>query len=284
MQDLINQIVEERKKATDAKASKEEKARIYGTLLEFLGSAFEQVIKELKQDGTVEVKNFPKVQEIKGDVEVKGLPSIMLSLEKIKSLLKSLDKEIVFPKTQQVVVENFPKPQDIVFPEYPKQIKVDAVSMPKYVQDLLTDIKKTLQTLKLDPQINVESAKPSDVVIDTKSLEKALKSILLRLEEIEITPVVNIDTNSVVKANEQVEEAIKNLKFPVPNFKSSWAHSLSMRAEDLQADYGYTSNDPDNPDYIDVYDEDGSKWRREFTYGTVGGQKVVTSKSKWSRV
>jgi hypothetical protein len=191
---------------------------------------------------------------------------------------------LTLPETQkisgEVTVKN-PTPKTEI-PEYPKQIKSDITSLPKYVGEKLDQIKKELSKIEVRPEVNVET-KASDVVIDLKEVKDRLESVVEAVKGIEI-PENKVDMSAVISACKDTTKAINNLIFPVPNFHSSYDHSLSMRSEDMDKTFAYTTDGSTKViESITVRDVDGALYIKEYTYSGDGTGDPV-SETKWTRV
>lgn len=129
----------------------------------------------------VTIKNFKKVQDIKGTVTVANQKRVESELKKSNKLqTKLLDWLQNFKPPTSINVDNFPDYPE--FPEFPKEIRVtNMVDMPEYpkkirisnqptkeikaVADRISSLEKTVKALKLNPKINVEAPKPERVVV-----------------------------------------------------------------------------------------------------------------------
>lgn len=282
IQDVIRKINLEKSQAENDLKQRQNKAHETEILLEFLTKSFAEFIKQIAS-GKYDVNvKFPDVQNVKGEVSVQGLTSLLHSMNELQNITKKNKLEL--PKTQEitgeVTVKNQPDP--IKLPEYPKQIKTDVITLPKYVGEKLDEIKKELSKIEVKPQVNVET-KASDVSIDLEGVKSRLEGVVEAIKRIQVTPEVNIDLKSVISACEKTTKAINNLKFPVPSFKSSWSHSLTMRAEDLGKEFTYTTDGTTKAvETITVHDVDGGTYVKTYTYSGDGSGDPVTE-SAWVR-
>lgn len=282
IQESINRINTERIQAEEDLKKNKDKAHETEVLLEFFAKSFSELVRQMAHiKYGVEVTNLPKDQRINGKVEVDGLSALLYAIDQLNLTTKK--NKLDLPEVQSVKGEvkiTNPTPE-VKIPDYPKQIKTDVATLPKYVGEKLDKITEQVKKIELSPKITVQKDTPR-VEIDLQGIEKRLEAISGRLNLLEFNPVVEVDVNSVRDAVDEVRKSINNLKFPVPSFKSSWSHSLSMRSEDLDKTYTWTSDGgKDVVETITVKDEDGSSWRRTYTYD--GSGKVLTE-SKWTRV
>lgn len=280
IEETIKKINNDKLEEENNRKTRQNKSRETELMLEFFAKSFEEFIKQIASGKySVDVK-FPDIQKIRGDVSVEGLSALLHSMDELKVATKG--NKLTLPEIQkvegEVVVKN-PTPETKI-PEYPKQIKTDVTSLPKYVQDLLGDVKKAIKEIEVKPEVKVET-KASDVNIDLSDIQNKLENVIKAIEKIEI-PENKVDFSDVIDACKETTKAINNLKFPVPNFQSSWSHSLSMRAEDLDKVYTWTTDGgKDVVETITIRDEDGSQWVRTYSYDGTG---KVASETKWTRV
>lgn len=281
IQESINKINEE-KNQTDTKLKEtQDKGKELELMLEFFAMSFSELIRQiasLKYD--VNVK-FPNIQKIDGDVSVSGFTSLLHAINELSVLTKRNKLEL--PDTQEVrgevKVQNFPEP--IKIPEYPKEIKAQVTSLPKYLADKIDLLTATIKKLDVSPVINVENEAPQ-VQIDLESIKSGLEDVVKAIRLIQTAPEVNIDLKSVIDACDKTTKAINSLVFPVPSFHSSYDHSLTMRSEDLDKSYVWTTDGgKDVVESITVRDEDGSLWIRTYSYD---GSGKVAHETKWTRV
>lgn len=281
IQESINKINSEKSEAEEQLKSTREKGKEVEIMLEFFAKSFTELIRQissLRYDVNVD---FPTVQVVKGDVSVDGFTSLLHAIDKLGYLTKQNKLEL--PDTQKiegsVTVKN-PTPETKI-PEYPKQIKADITSLPKYLAEKLDKLTETIKKLDVSPVINVENEAPQ-VQIDLESIKSGLEDIVEAVRLIQTTPEVNIDLKSVIDACDKTTKAVNGLVFPVPSFHSSYERSLTMRSEDLDKVYAWTTDGgKDVVESITVRDDDGSQWIRTYSYDGTG---KVASETKWTRV
>ena len=282
IEETIKKVNNDKLQENNDRKLKQNKSRETELLLEFFAKSFEEFIKQIGSGKySVDVK-FPEIQNIKGNVSVEGLTALLHALNELKVATK--DNKLTLPETQkisgEVTVKN-PTPKTEI-PEYPKQIKSDITSLPKYVGEKLDQIKKELSKIEVKPEVNVET-KASDVNIDLSGVKNKLESVIKAIEKIEI-PENKVDFSDVIDACKETTRAINNLKFPVPNFHSSYDHSLSMRSEDMDKVFAYTTDGSAKViESITVRDVDGALYIKKYTYSGDGTGDPVTE-SKWERV
>jgi hypothetical protein len=282
IEETIKKVNNDKLQENNDRKLKQNKSRETELLLEFFAKSFEEFIKQIGSGKySVDVK-FPEIQNIKGNVSVEGLTALLHALNELKVATKG--NKLTLPETQkisgEVTVKN-PTPKTEI-PEYPKQIKSDITSLPKYVGEKLDQIKKELSKIEVKPEVTVET-KASDVNIDLSGVKNKLESVIKAIEKIEI-PENKVDFSDVIDACKETTRAINNLKFPVPNFHSSYDHSLSMRSEDMDKVFAYTTDGSAKViESITVRDVDGALYIKKYTYSGDGTGDPVTE-SKWTRV
>ena len=282
IEETIKKISNDKLQETSDRKLRQNKSRETELLLEFFAKSFEEFIKQIGSGKySVDVK-FPEIQSVKGNVSVEGLTALLHALNELKVATKG--NKLTLPETQkisgEVTVKN-PTPKTEI-PEYPKQIKSDITSLPKYVGEKLDQIKKELSKIEVKPEVTVET-KASDVNIDLSGVKNKLESVIKAIEKIEI-PENKVDFSDVIDACKETTRAINNLKFPVPNFHSSYDHSLSMRSEDMDKVFAYTTDGTAKViESITVRDVDGALYIKKYTYSGDGTGDPVTE-SKWTRV
>lgn len=139
----------------------------------------------------------------------------------------------------------------------------------KRAKDIVSAIKKAILVLT---QLTKKEFPSS---ISVSNLDE-LKEQIIQLKE----AVVNIsfpetDISPVVSAVKEVEDSIKSIRFPVPSFKSSYEHSLSMRLKDAPKKLTYDAGG--RIDYIEATYE-GKTYRKDLTYDENGN---LTDVSAW---
>lgn len=281
IQEAIQKINRDKQVAKQELDNSRTKAENTEIILEFFTKSFAEFVKQILA-GNYDVKvKFPEVQKIKGSVSVEGLSLVLLALDKLSHITKQ--NKLSLPDIQKIegTVKVSNPTAETKIPPYPKQIKSDITSLPKYVSEKLDKVADEIKKIEVSPVVNVQKDTPK-VEIDLNGVKKLLEEISERINMLEVSPTVVVDTDEVKTAVNEVRKSINNLQFPVPSFKSSWSHSLTMRSEDLDKTYTWTTDGgKDVIDTITVKDEDGSIWKREYTYD--GSGKVLTE-SKWTRV
>ncbi len=282
IEEAISKINQDKNDSEQKLSETKNRSKEIEILLDFFTKSFTEFIKQLS-GGKYEIKNLPKVQQVEGTVLVRGLTSLIQAIEELKYLTKK--NKVEFPDTQKIegtVKVSNPTPETKI-PPYPKEIKSEITSLPKYVGDKLDKISEDVKKIELSPVINVQKDTPK-VEIDLKGVMDRLEAITERLNLLEINPTVVIDTDELKKSTDDVKQAINNLKFPVPNFQSSWSHSLSMRSEDMDKAFAYTTDGTKKViESITVRDEDGALYKKTYTYAGDSSGDPLTE-SKWTRV
>jgi hypothetical protein len=282
IEESIRKVNMDKLRDENDRKTRQNKSQETELLLEFLAKSFEEFIRQLGSGKySVDVK-FPDIQQVRGDVSVEGLSTLLHALNELKVATKG--NKLTLPETQkisgEVTVKN-PTPETKI-PDYPKQIKSEVVSLPKYVGEKLDSIKTELSKIEVKPEVNVET-KASDVNIDLSGVKDKLESVIDAIEKIEI-PENKIDLSDVISACKETTEAINNLIFPVPNFHSSYDHSLSMRSEDMDKTFAYTTDGTAKViESITVRDVDGGQYIKTYTYSGDGSGDPATE-SKWERI
>lgn len=260
-------------------------------LFTMLALSIDHLVEEI-QNSTLktEVVNHPQVQPIAGSVQIDSARGLEEALARL--LEATNGNKLELPETQNITgsveVSNFPTPEKLVIPEYPKQIKTDIVSLPKYVGEKLDELKKAFQSLP-SPIVNVPPNPAPQVHIDLKSVVDELEVVtellatLAAYEEKEEP----LDLSPLISAVQDVKESVKGIKFPIPNFQSSWQHSRQMQA--LDADTSYTYNAYGEVDTINVTLGDGV-YTQTLTNSTIStpsasdgvtSRRAVTARTRW---
>jgi hypothetical protein len=280
IQESIQKINSQRQETEKDLKEKKNKAQETEMLLEFFANSFAEFMRQiLKGKYDVNVK-FPDTQKIKGEVSVEGLTSLLHALNELNTSTKK-NKPIDVQKIQgEVTVKNQISIPKVEFPKYPEEISVN--NLIDYTKKL-DEIKQELSGIEVKPQINVQTEAPQ-VSIDLEGVKSRLESLIEEIKRIQVTPEVTVDLEKVVDACEKTTTAIKNLIFPVPNFHSSYDHSLSMRSEDMDKTFTYTTDGGKKVvETITVSDVDGGRYRKTYTYSGDGSEMPETE-SKWERV
>lgn len=282
IQEAIQKINRDKQVAQEQLDGSRTKANDTEILLEFFTKSFVEFVKQILEGKyDVKVNNFPDIQKIKGDVSVDGLSSLLLALDKLNFTTKQ--NKLSLPETQKIegtVKVSNPTPETKI-PPYPKEIKSQITSLPKYVGEKLDKVAEEIKKIEVSPKITVEKDTPK-VEIDLEGVKSLLEEISERLNLLEIAPTVIVDTDEFKKAANETTKAINNLTFPVPNFQSSWSHSLTMRAEDLPKSYTWTTDGgKDVVETITVKDTDGYSYTKTFSYDGTG---KISSQTAWVRV
>ena len=166
------------------------------------------------------------------------------------------------------------------FPEYPKEISVN--NFIDY-SNKLDEISRALSDIEIKPQVNVQNEAPQ-VSIDLEGVKSRLESLVEEIKRIQVTPEVNIDLSGLRNDINSLKESIENIKFPVPNFKSSWSHSQDMQSKDKAKTYAYTTvGGTKCVDYVEFTGADGAKYRKTFSY-TSGDANNPDGDSGWVKI
>lgn len=281
-QEIESKRTAENKDSEVSRSQEFEKNYLYEVLA---GIADYLVEAQSQDDKKREVSNFPKIQKIVGTVKETNSSGLL----KLGTLILNAIKSIKFPVIQRIQGEVEVKNQVVIpevkIPEYPKQIKSDITSLPKYVADKLDALKKSIDSLEVKPEVKVNVDNKEPVVrIDLSGVKNALEDVLEAVKNIEVSPQVNIDSDGIIKSNKNVQDAIESIRFPVPNFKSSWAQSFSMRSEDLGKDFTYaTVGGKKAIESITIHDIDGTLRRKTYTY-TNNDPDYPDAESAWTEV
>ena len=260
-------------------------------LFTMLALSVDHLVKEI-QDSVLktEVVNHTEVQTIAGSVQIDRAYVLESILNRL--LEATYNNKLVLPEVQPVSgliqVSNFPDEKEIKIPEYPKQIKSDVVSLPKYVGEKLDDLKKAILSIP-SPIVNVPQQLPPQVNVDLKEVVSHLARVTDLLTSLNSYEEKEepLDLSPLISSVGSVQEAIESIRFPIPNFQSSWQHSRNMQSLDAaQTIHNTTISTPAAldlltthraVDYIEVILGDGV-FRQTFTYNTYG---EVTDKTTW---
>jgi len=289
MQKIIKEIAQKNKQDREQAEKDYQKNNLILWAKEYIKELFGSVISwfannVLKVEVTnpqnkIRILNFPKTQRTK-DVQTRdAIKSLQKQLQELQKATENIKLEI--PDKQQIEgsvrVENQIEIPEVKIPEFPKQLQIH--SLPKYVSEKLDSIKKSVSALKLDPKIEV---KQPEIKIDIDKISGELNNVLKAIEGLEVQPQVNVDLKTVVTACNKTTEAINNLRFPVPNFQSSWQRSLTMQSEDLGKEYTWTTDGgKDVIETISFVARDGKTYRKTYSYD---GSGKVSSETAWTEV
>lgn len=192
-----------------------EKMRSLALLVTSIGNVSKELADYLdKADLSVNVTNLP---------ESIHTPDMDKVCEEIRSLKQSLTSRPTEDKEVHTLLDKLLKAIDSLpkaFPEAPEPLEEVRVKNLTDYRASLKEILEAIKSLKLDvkPEITV---RPADVHVDVendyKALETQFKAILTAIKAIKLTVPEN-DQTPVIEAVKSVYEAIRDIRFPVPNF------------------------------------------------------------------
>ncbi|OPZ94940.1 MAG: hypothetical protein BWY74_00151 [Firmicutes bacterium ADurb.Bin419] len=193
--------------------------------------------------------------EVKNQIDLtKQFDSVSRNIEKLQDKLS----KYVSAVEKSIKKIKFPEPKD-----FPDKIAITNKKIDVSV-DNLDELKKSISgTNRILSAINsIVSSKeyPNEIKISNLAeLNKHFENISKSVEAIEFPQV---DVSSIVLAVKAVKQTINDLKFPVPNFKSSYEHSLAMRLKNAPKEFTY---DGDDLAYVEATHM-GITYRKTFTY------------------
>lgn len=204
-----------------------------------------------------EITNFPKQND---EVSVKEAKELLNAIQVVAQAVR--DNKVIVPEVKiptSVSVNNL---KDI--PQTKLEVKetsVDTSGLEDLLKALLKEAKKTKETRVSMPTIAPRFEMKNDELI--KAVEKLEKALNIEVPATDLSPII--------ESTQQTTDAIKNLRFPVPNVASSWQHSLSMQSEDLPLTIAWkTAGGKVVPDYREFTANDGNTYRKTYLYDTNG--------------
>jgi hypothetical protein len=225
MNEQFNQLVDNLKKKNQQVADRSSSLNDQQVLIKSLDAVQNAIIQSisvlltslLEETLSTQVtnqKDFPK--EIATPDSIKAAKEIKQALKDLETTLKpnQVDLEPVLSHLQgvQELLRKIPtKYPD--FPEMPREVAINNLDS---IVNELQELAIKFDELKLDPKITVEAPKV-DLSKEIKAIEKAVKSIK---PEVILPDYPEFDTSDLKKAINDVSKTIKELKFPVPNFKT----------------------------------------------------------------
>lgn len=220
------------------------------------------------------------------DVKVLNEKDLEPALKKIEEAVKGQEvvkevtvknlKDIVIPETKEVVkVSNL---SEIKIPEVkiPSTVKVSNLNEIKFPEINIPEPKEVDLSVLVKELKDLKKGLTTKETIDTSKMENTLSDVLSLLEKVLQKPEKEIvfpetDLEPVVRAAKETTKAINSLTFPVPNFSSSWQHSLTMQSDDLAKTISYkTVSGKEVVDYFEFVGIDGNTYRKTFNYRADG--------------
>jgi|GEM_PF-5160312 len=277
----INEIIQDQKELFGGLKDKEEKKqektddklwvlRLFSSTLKALREHNWSVI--VKNDDKEELKSIERaisaLPQPKDTVNVSNMVDYTKKLNELITKVESLKLQVNIPETKipdTVKVSNLKdiKIPEVKIPEFPKIPEPKDVDFSKLINELQA-IKKAVEVVGVGNDEKIQKSLTS-VLGD-------LKSGLLKLEQTVKDSKVEIpdNTKDIIEGYKKVVKSIQDIKFPVPNFQSSWQHSLTMQAEDLPKTYIYTIvGGTKVVDYIEMSTPSGDTYRKTFDYTSV---------------
>ena len=187
------------------------------------------------------------------------------ALEQIK-LLASSAKRI--DKHSQSLVETIEK-EGVITKKQQEELKT-IVGQAKDTIKLLSAVLGVLE--KINKQVGGQKYPKTIRVSNLDELEKKITQLS---KDIKSLSFPETDVSPIIKGLGKLETTIKNLQFPVPNFKSSFEHSLSMQLDEQDLTIHY--NDNQDVDYLEA-ELNGKTYRKTLTYDANGNPISI---SKW---
>jgi hypothetical protein len=279
IEEIVKDISQKRKELETTRKTASDKQEFFNGLADLLSNVADYLVEELKRDNKVEVINFPdkKVQEVK----VNNFRGIFGLLESISKSIKKFRLPDVFKINGEVTVKNQVTIPEVKFPEPVKTVGIN--SLPGYIRENLEKIAR--KELKVDvkaPDVKV-NVPETKVEIDLTTLEELIRANNELLKALD-KPQQEIDLTPVEEASNKTTEAIQQLRFPVPNFQSSFQHSLTMQSEDLGKHYVYTTVGGSKAiSYIEFVGLDGKKYRKTYTYSS-NDPEYPDDETAWTEV
>lgn len=226
---------------------------------------------------TVKVDNqieLPKVQEIEGRVSLKetkdlltGLEAVRVAVAKLSTLSKDINKLSTDLKPKPVDFSQLEKAiraieiPETVIPEAPDTVSVSN----------LTEVVSAIHGIKIPtPEKVVIPQYPKSISVDNLApLGKKIDALTEAVTELVKKPVPATDLSPIVKALKNVEDSVQAIRIPIPNIQSSWNHSMDMQSKDLPKTFSYTTvNGTKVVSYIQFVAKDGFTYRKTYGYSS----------------
>lgn len=292
MNPIVQKIADDRAAQISSSQSDQDHARFLQELSAIISNGLAMHAFDL-QNSTLKtaVTNQPQVQPVAGTIEVMRARTIERGLYEL--LQATVANRYESPATQEVAgtvsVDNFPPFPDIAIPQPLERVTADIATIPQELTDLLVKLRTAVEAIEVKPFVSVETPPAPQVTVSSDALAIEVSELKILLQELiskQYEPV-ETDMSTVVAASKSTTDAVKNLKFPVPNFQSSWQHSRYMQT--LDSDTAYTNATISTPDAIDgltshravtaisVTLGDGI-WTQTLSYNTYG---EVASRTRW---
>jgi hypothetical protein len=269
IQQLVNEHQAQKNKTEEKVAEHKTQVSVFSGIKTLMNQLNKGILDNLKTNvfQTI-IKNFPKemkvsnIDEMKEGDAIKDMTLMLFlhQLQELKDVLELERKGLQLPDVQKVEITN---QKDVKIPEPPKSIDVRNIDEMVYaieqVEDAVKKIKITFPDIKI-PQF------PSKISVDNLGIiSKSLDILIKEVKKLQTNqPEIVIPDNSkdIVFEIKKLEEILTNLRFPVPNFRSSYQNSLSMRLQDETKTFVY---DGSNVDYVEATHH-GKTYRKTFTY------------------
>lgn len=282
---MLNPIIEQIKQQQDIVS---EKKSLFGLIDRYILDAkgfFSGLFKSVTdlKDNTFSVRvenqvSLPEVQKVDGAVSLKeirlllvGLKDTVSALEDVKNAIDKGNKQVAKELKPEKIdlapitkaIENIP---EVEIPEHPESVSVNNFSeLKKSFDDLAKKV-----NIKFPEIVFPEFPKSLDV----NNLKEHTKAIIDAIKAIEMPE--GTDVSPVVDIVREVKASIDGLVFPVPNFQSSWNHSLDMQSNDSNVTVHRTSG---VVDYLEMTN-DGGTYRKTITRDSSGNATAI---SDWSQ-
>jgi len=247
--------------------------RFFADLAKTLTEAIKNLNKDIQK---VQVTN--PVTKIEVTNPVKSVEVTNLSNKDIIEAISQLNQairaskidipEVKFPKSFEV--SNFPKQSDKVTVANLSEIVKHLDKVSREIVKAVSSKKTEVKMPTIAPRFEMKNEELLSAIKDLKDSFK-----------VEIPEQKEVDLSEVVTSTKETTNAIKSLRFPVPNVASSWQHSLSMQAEDLPVTIAWkTVNGKKVMDYREFTGNDGKKYRKTYNYDDAG---YSTGWTGWTR-
>lgn len=268
IEDIIadqRQLSENRKQ--EGEKAKEKQANT-SWMINLVNSTLDRIQRMLYRVEVINQKDFePALRAIEKAVKEKPLPVIPDNKADLVAIKEAISKKDMVVNVPEVIIPDNKK-ELLSIEKAVKGIVIPEVKIPEPKEADYSVLVKELKT--------IQRGLTTKESVDTLKMEKSLSDMLGLLEKVINKPEKEIvipttDNEPLVKAQKETTKAINNLVFPVPNFSSSWQHSLTMQSQDLATTGVYkTVNSRKVQDYVQFTGNDGNIYRNTFSYDADG--------------
>jgi hypothetical protein len=185
-------------------------------VVQSIGILIQTLLEDTLKTQVTNQKDFPKSF---------GTPDALAGAQTVKSAIKELEQAVIGKDidlsgvlTHLEGIHGVLNKLPTEYPSFPDMPTEMAINNLGEMCEKLDAIGLELQSLKLDPKIEVKTPEVKiDLSKEIKQIEKAVKSIS---KEVKIPEQKETDLSPLIKAMNSVKSTIENIQFPVPNFRT----------------------------------------------------------------